>query len=189
MTVKREQTQSQIRLLFEWLTKRGPGTILLRVVTQIVRIVTGHPVYRYSKITPNLYVGGQHRVHGLPSMEAEGITATINLRREFDDLAAGVAMPHHLYLPTRDNTPLSLEHLRDGVAFIEQEVANGGKVYIHCGVGVGRAPTLAAAYLVSTGLTPREAWRQIRDIRPFIWPMPGQYRQVQRFAEEFVKAE
>ena len=65
-----------------------------------------------------------------------------------------------------------------------QQIEQGNGVYIHCGVGVGRAPTVAAAYLVSTGMTPEEAWTMLRAIRPFIWPNRRQRASVKQFAEE-----
>jgi len=50
--------------------------------------------------------------------------------------------------------------------------------------GVGRAPAMAAAYLISTGKTADEAWQMIREKRPFILPRAGQVAQVARFAAE-----
>ena len=44
-----------------------------------------------------------------------------------------------------------------GVCFIDAEINRGGKVYIHCAVGCGRAPTMTAAYLISTGDAPRDS--------------------------------
>jgi hypothetical protein len=147
-----------------------------------VRIVTGAPVRRVSEITPQLHVGGQYRPRGWRRLTARGITAVLNLREEFDD--ARFDPPRYLYLPTTDDYPPSMEDLRSGVDFIAGEVAQGGGVYVHCGAGVGRAPTMAAAYLVSTGLTPAQAWERIRAVRPFVRPKPGQIAQVERFAEE-----
>jgi protein-tyrosine phosphatase len=49
---------------------------------------------------------------------------------------------------------------------------------------VGRAPTMAAAYLVSTGLPPDEAWARIRAVRPFIRIKPEQAAQIARFAQD-----
>ena len=103
---------------------------------------------------------------------------------EFDDQAAGIAPPRYMHLKIIDNTPPTLEHLQAGSDFIAQEIRQGGKVYIHCAAGVGRAPTMAAAYLVSTGRSPAEAWTQIRQVRPFIRPTPAQIAQVDAFAEK-----
>ncbi|MBC7870923.1 MAG: dual specificity protein phosphatase family protein [Chitinophagaceae bacterium] len=171
-------------LIWKWLTRRTPGVVFLRLFDQIMRMITGAPIAQYSKVTPQLYVGGQHRIHGLPLMKLYGITSIVNLRREYDDQKSGIGLDHYLYLPTTDNYAPSLDDLKRGVVFITSEIAQERTVYIHCGVGVGRAPTMAAAYLVSTGLTPAEAWRTIREVRPFIWPLPGQLAQINRYAEQ-----
>jgi len=164
-----------------WLVRRGPAVIFLRLGLQAYRKITGHPVYRYSRITEGLYVGGQHRRHGWASMQAEGITAVLNLRRR-DDVPRGVASNNYLHLPTPDNHPPTQYDLQRGVDFIRAQVEAGGKVYVHCGVGVGRAPTMAAVYLVSTGLSVDEAWRLLRHHRPIIFPLRGQTRAVKAFA-------
>jgi protein-tyrosine phosphatase len=67
---------------------------------------------------------------------------------------------------------------------VQEEVANGGVVYVHCGSGVGRAPTMVAAYLISTGMAPEQAWACIQAVRPFIRPTPPQLEQIARFAAE-----
>ncbi len=180
----RESPPTPLERLVEWLTKRPIWVVWMRFISQIGRRITGAPMPRYSEITAELVVCGQHWPQGLPAMQARGITAVVNMRREFDDTAAGVALDRHLHLPTEDNTAPSLEHLEQGVAFIQEEIAQGGRVYIHCGVGVGRAPTMAAAYLVSTGLSPDEAWETIRKVRPFIWPNRRQMAIIRQFAEK-----
>jgi protein-tyrosine phosphatase len=106
------------------------------------------------------------------------------MRIEFDDQEAGIAPQRYLYLPTVDDTAPSIEHLREGVAFIEQVTAQGGGVLVHCGSGVGRAPTMAAAYLVHTGLAPEQAWARIREVRPFIRPTDPQVAQLERFSAQ-----
>lgn len=180
--IPRESPPTPLERMAEWLTKQPFSVVWLRLLSQIVRRVTGAPLRGYSEVTPHLIVCGQHWPHGMPEMQARGITAVVNLRHEFDDLAAGVATERYLYLPTPDNTAPSQEHLHEGVAFIREEIERGGKVFIHCGVGVGRAPTLAAAYLVSTGLSPEEAWEKIRAVRPFVWPNRRQLDSVKQFA-------
>lgn len=179
-----EATTSRLRLAWNWLTRRSLWLIFLRLYSQIIRRLTGTPPRRYSQITPNLYVCGQYDARGLEALKSWGVTAVINLRREFDDLAAGIAPDRYLYLPTEDNTAPSQEHLRQGVEFIRSEIERGGAVYIHCGVGVGRAPTMAAAYLVSAGMTPESAWQVIRHVRPFVWPNRRQLASVREFAEK-----
>ncbi len=117
-------------------------------------------------------------------MHARGITAVVNLRIEFDDQEAGIAPPRYLYLPTVDDNTPTLEELQAGAAFMAEQVANGGSVYVHCGSGIGRAPTMAAAYLISTGLTLDEAWETIDKVRPFIRPTAVQVEQIEQFAAQ-----
>ena len=178
------KTRKNVGILWSRLTRQGLGVTALWAVDHTVRAISGAPMQRVSQIAPGLHVGGQYRRRGWPRLADRGITAVVNLRIEFDDAAAGIAPERYLYLPAVDDTPPTLEQLQQGVDFINQEIAQGGGVYIHCGAGVGRAPTMAAAYLVSTGLAPAEAWARIRRVRPFIRIKRGQSRQIERFAEE-----
>jgi protein tyrosine phosphatase (PTP) superfamily phosphohydrolase (DUF442 family) len=173
-----------LSLLWQRLTQQGLGVTLWWAADHAVRILTGAPIRRVSQITPQMHVGGQYSRRGWPTLASRGITAVINMRVEFDDNDAGIAPPHYLHLPTEDDHAPTLEHLRQGVAFISNEVANGDGVYIHCKSGVGRAATMAAAYFVNTGLTPDEAWDRIREFRPFVRPTPVQIEQLARFATQ-----
>ena len=171
-----------IHILWGRITEHGLRVTALWTADHAIRIVTGAPIQRVSQITPQLHVGGQYRRRGWPRLAARGITAVVNMRIEFDDNDAGIAPPRYLYLPTVDDEPPTLKQLQEGASFIVEEIARGGGVYVHCGAGVGRAATMAAAYLASTGLTPEQAWAQIRAVRPFVRPKPAQTAQVERFA-------
>jgi len=174
--------RERLDILWGRLFEQGLRTTALWAADHGVRIVTGAPLHRASQITPQLYVGGQYRRRGWRRLAARGVTAVINMRIEFDDNDAGLAPARYLYLPTVDDEAPTLEQLRQGASFIAGEIAQGGVVYVHCGAGVGRAATMAAAYLISTGLTPEQAWALIRKARPFVRPKPAQIAQVERFA-------
>jgi protein-tyrosine phosphatase len=177
----------RLRNLQRQLRQQGLLITLIEAYDQTFRMITGVPTVRYSQVTPDIFLGGQHIKRGMPRLWARGITGIVSLRREFDDRDKHIDTAHYLYLPTLDNTPPTLENLQRGAEFIAGEIARGGKVYIHCWEGVGRAPTMTAAYLVSTGLTPDEAWARIRAARPFIRPTPFQMAQVEQFAKRFAE--
>jgi protein tyrosine phosphatase (PTP) superfamily phosphohydrolase (DUF442 family) len=179
-----KQAIKGLGILWQRLVRQGVRVTALWAADHAVRIVTGAPVRSVSQITPQFHVGGQYRRRGWPKLAERGITAVVNMRVEFDDNDAGIAPSRYLHLPTADDEPPTLVQLREGVAFIAQEIARGGGVYVHCGSGVGRAPTMVAAYLVSTGLTPEQAWARIRQVRPFIRPRQEQIAQVERFAAQ-----
>lgn len=160
------------------LAKTGPVAIGLRFVDQTRRKMTGAPHWSLSEITPQLYCGGQHYPEGYQEMLDKGITGIVNMREaHISDEDKNIAGPNHLHLATRDNTPPQVDDLIQGAEFIRDQIDEGGKVYVHCGVGVGRAPTMTAAYLITTGLSPDEALKTIRKKRPFIH-LTGKQRKV-----------
>lgn len=167
------------------LRKQGLWNTLLEIVDQTKRRVTGAPTERFTRITPQLHVGGQYSRKGWATLARRGITAAVSMRGEYDDRGEGFLPPRYLHLPTVDNHAPTLEHLHQGIAFITDEVGRGGQVYVHCWEGVGRGPTMLAAYLVSTGLTPGEAWAKIRAVRPFIRPTAAQIARIDLLAAEY----
>lgn len=171
-----------LNILVWRLRHHGLGVTFTWAWTRLYLWTVRRPVLRYCPVTPQLYVGGQINARGWRWLAAHGLTADVNLRSEFDDARHGIAPQAYLWLPVPDDHAPSLEQLHRGVAFIHQVISAGGKVYVHCASGVGRAPTLAAAYLVSTGLSPDQAWALIRQTRPFIKPTPPQLAVIDQFA-------
>lgn len=169
-------------ILYSRLVEDGLHLTGLWLWDKIVRNIRGVSPQSLSQIIPGLYVGGQHRKHGLARMETQNIQAVVNLRGEADDEENGLALAHYLWLPTTDDLPPTMEALNRAAIFIGEQLAAGRGVYVHCAVGVGRAPTTAAAYLVSTGISPEQAWATIRKGRPFIRPTPAQVEVVSSFA-------
>ncbi len=172
-----------VRLLYLRLTTQGVRTTLLWMYNVINRWLIDRPARSLSQITPQLFVGGQFRRRGWRVLQRWGITAVVNLRSEFDDRRLKIGLEQYLYIPTDDDQTPGLDELQQGAEFIAGEIRRGGKVYVHCGSGVGRAPTMAAAYLVSLGHAPGEAWEIIRQVRPFIRPTCVQREQIERLAE------
>lgn len=130
--------------------------------------LSGIPVLQYCQITPQIYVGPQFRQWGKQRLAAQGIQSSVNLRSEFDDAAHHLAFQNYCYLPTEDGQAPTLAQLEQGIAFISRVAQAGGKIYIHCRSGLGRAPTMATAYFLSQGYTLNEALALIQAKRPFI---------------------
>lgn len=157
---------------YQWLTTVGTAWL------------TGRVSLRFSRVTPRVYLGPQYGRFGKRSLARAGVTASISMRAEFDDSLRGLEMTDYSYLPTLDNTAPSIEHLKEGVAFIEGIIAREGVVYVHCGSGVGRAPTMVAAYLIAQGQTTDEAIDHIQSVRPFIRILPSQVERLREFEAE-----
>ena len=181
--------------VLRWATK-GAGIVVWRLRhygvrttwtwlwTRLFMWTVGREVWRYSQITPQLYVGGQIRAGGWRWLVAHGVTANVNLRENHDDSVHGVPHDAYLWLPTRDDHAPTPEQLRSGVAFISRVIEEGGRVYVHCASGVGRAPTMAAAYLISTGMTCEQAIAAIKHVRPFIKPTQPQLEALKQIAAD-----
>jgi predicted protein tyrosine phosphatase len=150
---------------------------------RLIPRVTGIPILAHCEITPQLFIGAQYRRAGKKRLLGMGVSATVNLRREFDVRPLDLTFAEHCYLPTIDDEAPSLEHLEEGVGFIDRMIADGRKVYVHCAAGIGRSPTLVAAHLIRNGHDVESAIAQIAVKRPFIFINAAQRAQLRRFAD------
>lgn len=181
----------EIKRLFEQLRIQGIRLTLLAGIDKFGRKLLGRPIWRYSWITPNILLGGQPARRLWSILDDIGVQGVINMRAEYDyldEMGGTGGRFEYLYLPTVDNTAPTIEHLQQGVTFANRILDNGGKLYIHCWEGLGRGPTMVAAHLVSKGLTPDEAWAYIRQVRPFIRPVPAQRERLEEFAKQYAPA-
>jgi protein-tyrosine phosphatase len=163
------------------LAEHGLRTTWLWLYEKYARLRDGFSPPETSQVSRHLFVGGQQYRRGLERMRSLGIGATLNLREEADDATSGVAFPRHLWLPTPDDGAPTLPQLQQGVEFIGSAITAGQGVYIHCAQGVGRAPSMAAAYLIREGADPAGALARIRAVRPFITPTPAQVARLEEW--------
>jgi protein-tyrosine phosphatase len=168
-------------ILLRRLREQGLLTTLKWLYAVGIPYLTGHIPLRYSKITDQVYLGAQHGRGGLARLRDEGIEAVVNLRDESDDEDNNLLLTDYCYLPVVDNTAPRIDDLKQGVQFIRDVVAAGDKVYIHCASGVGRAPTMVAAYLVAEGDDLETAIQRITQARPFIRILPDQKARLREY--------
>jgi hypothetical protein len=169
------------QILSRRIREQGLKTTMVWAYGRGMPKVTGIPLVRFSRITQQIYIGGQYNRLGKRRLNRLGVRGVVNMRVEYDDAAKGLCLDHYCHLPTVDDDAPTIEHLQKGVEFMGQVIADGGKVYIHCAGGIGRAPTMAVAYFVSHGLSVDDAIKLIRQTRPFIYITPPQMEQLRRF--------
>ncbi len=155
---------------------------LYRWYERTLRRIMGVSIDQYSHVGPYLYVGGQYRATARRYFERLGIKVIVNLRRQRIPRAIGGI--EILQIPTQDWRPPTLDGLKRGIRFIDAHVARKQAVYVHCRLGEGRGPTMAAAYLISKGMTADEAVAHIQRFRPMARPNRMQMRQLARLQEE-----
>lgn len=136
--------------------------------------------FEFSRVDRYIYIGTSICCEKhFKELMAAGIVADVDLQEEKEDRPFGAVA--FLWLPTTDFTAPSQLQLFSGARFIEAVVTSRKKCYIHCNAGEGRAPTLAAAYYITQGLTPEQAIEKIKKGRPVVNPNKLQRQALQRF--------
>lgn len=93
--------------------------------------------------------------------------------------------PHHLTIAVDDSEYDDLLiHFPETCQFIQAALDSGGKVFVHCIMGISRSATVVAAYLMKTcNMTRSSAINFIKKRRPQVHPNYGFVKQLEIFAE------
>ncbi len=96
--------------------------------------------------------GAAPSAEGLRDLAALGVTTVVDLRAEADLASRGAVLAElgmeRFHLPIRDGQLPSADQARALLRIVEEA---DGKVFLHCGAGVGRTGALTAWYLNATG--------------------------------------
>jgi protein tyrosine phosphatase (PTP) superfamily phosphohydrolase (DUF442 family) len=103
-------------------------------------------------VDDRLWRHAQPGTTGFRSLAESGVTTVIDLRPSPDAVRVGRELGalgmESVHLPVTDGTPPSPSQVRQVVDIVGD---SQGRVFLHCGEGVGRAGTMSAAYKVTTG--------------------------------------
>lgn len=157
------------------------------VMAQRARVLflNAEPSLKYSHVAPNIYLGGKYPVSAYKLFNEWGVTGVISMRTSVSPPAPkSIAL---LNLPTRDWSPPSIADLQRGITFAQEQIAAGGAVYIHCRLGEGRGPSMAAACLIAQGYTAEEAIALLRRNRPFVRPNREQMKRLAELQEHLAQ--
>ena len=135
----------------------------------------------YDQVLPQLFIGSypETRDDIDKLRRASGIIAVLNVQTDGDmhylNLDWGSLQAHYTAcgielrrVPVRDFDPVDLrEKLPECVRVLNQLLAAGHSVYVHCTAGAGRSPTVAIAYLYwCCGWDLDEAVVHVKHCRP-----------------------
>jgi protein-tyrosine phosphatase len=121
-----------------------------------------------TQIWERLFLGSLYDAERLGKANPLGITTVISLsetapcntRREIT----------YIHVPIDDAQPIPVDQF-DAIMRAIADHIRSGKVLIHCGSGVSRAPVITAAWMHLTGYKHFDAaLEEIAELRPFINP-------------------
>lgn len=93
-----------------------------------------------------------------------------------------------LWFPTPDFHAPSLDDALTMVAKVVERLERGESAIVHCGAGIGRAPTLAICSLIAMGMASDEALALVAEHRPMAGPETGaQAELVDAIADHFAR--
>lgn len=103
----------------------------------------------------------------LSQIQQKGIGAIVSLDEHgvpVEQLAErGIGYKH---IPIPDFHPPTPSQIDEFIEFVNQQSANGKSTVAHCFAGYGRTGTMIACYLVSTGISAKDAVMKVRELRP-----------------------
>lgn len=103
----------------------------------------------------------------LSKLVAAGIGAIVSVMDDPDNLNLYQRsnIPH-LWLPIKGGTAPSREQIQELQTFIDNQNRQGHAVAVHCTTGRRRTGTMLASYLISAGLSYKQAMQMIQYANP-----------------------
>jgi len=145
---------------------------------------TGSKTFDAHEVLPGVFVGDVYAAHNQEELKKRNITHVINAV-----LAVTPPFPDHfeyMHVQLLDYPGENvMNHFQNTTKFIEDALAGGGKVFIHCLKGVSRSATIAAAFAIySQKLSTREAIELLRKSRTIVCPNHGFVLQLEWYEKQ-----
>ncbi|KAF9279812.1 dual specificity phosphatase 12 [Mortierella alpina] len=135
------------------------------------------------EIVPGLFLSGSQPSESRAYMQEHGITHIIQVTDIRTPRFPGEFVYKLIPVPDMDETNL-IEHFADTYIFIQEAIAKGGKVLVHCQAGASRSVTVVCAYLMRTqNISAGEALNAVQALRPIAEPNDGFMRQLMLYGD------
>lgn len=129
------------------------------------------------KVVQGLWLGGWAALNnGCEALKAKGVTHVVSVISADEHRLPPFILGHyHAFVDDKDSAAETLaDHFEPISKFIAAAIGSGGTVFVHCGAGISRSPTVVAAYMVwHLQIPAATALNLIRRARPNIRPNLG----------------
>ncbi|KAG6856260.1 hypothetical protein H0H87_006016 [Tephrocybe sp. NHM501043] len=144
-----------------------------------------------SLIVSRLYLSDAYTVKNESELVRLGITHVVSILEYTPNIPDLIPQEHKLQITLADRPEADiLTHLPSTTDFITSALAEHkeNKVLVHCFQGISRSATVVAAYLIaSSSMSAMEAIEQVQARRGIVCPNPGFQKQLETYAEAFVR--
>lgn len=119
-------------------------------------------------VIESIYIGSQHSATNLTRLNEHKITHILNVAAEVKNAFPEQYKYFNIKLFDRPQTNIRqvFSHTNE---FIQQAIAENGRILVHCDFGISRSSTIILAYLLGVHRMPYEAaFDLLKATRPFI---------------------
>src|SRR5208282_1411481 len=112
-----------------------------------------------SRIVNNLWLGSQRDADEIVRKNPEKITAILNVRGADAyhppgrDQSAEHPGKAYKWIPAPDIGIIYPKHVKEALAWLQEQTDQGERILIHCKHGISRSPGFLAAFMVASGIS------------------------------------
>lgn len=141
------------------------GAVLIRIRRKSYSILGKADA---SYVETNLAIGG---VCNPQVLAKAGFNCILDMRQEGkheEKLISNFSLTY-LRIPVTDRKVPTISEAETGVSWIDKNLKENKKIFIHCTLGRGRGPMMACLYLISKGIKVSDAIRSIKKSRRYTY--------------------
>jgi atypical dual specificity phosphatase len=162
------------------------GKLLRRLRARVSDVPTGFVWVDDHRLAASGFPSSRGQLQWLAG---QGITAILTLTPDPlpKEMASGLPL-ELMHLPMQDHGVPTSDTLAEGARLIQDKLAEGKTVLVHCLAGQGRTGSILAAYLVKERrMTATQAVRTLRTVKPSFVERP-QERAIANYELELAKS-